>query len=144
MINVMKKLIRVLETASLSAAVSLSIAAPAFADSLNLCPKDGTGFGPLCSKATSDKTGNILGFLINIAFIFAVVIALFYLIWGGIKWILSGGDKAAVETARATIVAAVIGLIVTFAAYFILNVVVGIFIPGFQLNNIQLPSINNL
>jgi len=39
------------------------------------------------------------------------------LIIGGIRWILSGGDKANTESARNQITAALIGLIIVFAAW---------------------------
>ncbi|MBI2029001.1 hypothetical protein HYT02_01150 [Candidatus Gottesmanbacteria bacterium] len=56
-----------------------------------------TNFGRLFSGAVS--------FLLLIAFI----LALFYLILGGISWLTSGGDKANIETARNKIIAAIIG-----------------------------------
>jgi hypothetical protein len=55
-------------------------------------------------------------------FIGATLLALAFLIMGGIQWIMSGGDKAAIESARKKIVWAVIGLIVTFGAYLVLNI----------------------
>ena len=59
--------------------------------------------------------------LVNIAFIIAIILVFFYLIWGGIEWITSGGDKGKTESARNKITAAVIGLIVLAAAYAILT-----------------------
>jgi uncharacterized membrane protein len=59
--------------------------------------------------------------LINIAFIIAVILVFFYLIWGGIEWITSGGDKGKTESARNKITSAVIGLIVLAASYAILT-----------------------
>jgi hypothetical protein len=114
----------------------LAVSPVAFAQ--NLCPEG--AFGTLCSKtADANSLGKIIGTGVTVAFVIAVIIALFYLIWGGIKWILSGGDKGGVEAARGTIIAAVIGLIVTFAAYFILNIVLRIF--GLSLDNIKFPTL---
>jgi hypothetical protein len=59
--------------------------------------------------------------LVNIAFIIAIILVFFFLIWGGIEWITSGGDKGKTESARNKITAAVIGLIVLAAAYAILT-----------------------
>jgi len=53
----------------------------------------------------------------------AVILALIFLIWGGIKWITSGGDKAKVESARNTIIGAIIGLIVVFTSFLIISIV---------------------
>ena len=103
-----------------------------------LCPKEGA-FAKLCDlTGNGDSLGNVVGTGVTVAFVIAVVIALFYLIWGGIKWILSGGDKGGVEAARGTIIAAIIGLVVTFAAYFILNTVLTVF--GLSLGDIKLPA----
>ncbi len=126
-------------TATISGLIlSLFVAAPAFAQGF-LCPTGEGGFSALCNlKGDQGGFTKILSTGITLAFIAAVVIALFFLIWGGIKWILSGGDKGGVEAARNTIVAAIIGLIVTFAAYFILNLVLGFF--GLSLDNIKLPK----
>jgi len=60
---------------------------------------------------------------ITILLISAVIIALFFLIWGGIAWITSSGDKAKVDAARNRIVYSVIGLVVAFSAFFIVNIV---------------------
>ena len=59
--------------------------------------------------------------LVNIAFVIAIILVFFYLIWGGIQWITSGGEKGKTEEARNKITAAVIGLIVLAAAYAILT-----------------------
>ena len=62
-------------------------------------------------------------FLITLLFLVGIVIAVVFLIYGGIKWILSGGDSKQVEGARNHIVAAIVGLIVVVGAFFILNFV---------------------
>jgi len=61
--------------------------------------------------------------LITLLFIAAVVVALVFLIIGAIKWITSGGDKTAVESARGTITSAIIGLVVVFSVYAILRLI---------------------
>jgi len=66
---------------------------------------------------------NLISNITTILLISVVVIALFFLIWGGIMWIISGGDKVKVEAARNRIVYSIIGLIVAFSAFFIVNIV---------------------
>ncbi len=88
---------------------------------------------------TDTSFGGVVGKVVTIAFILATVIALFFLVYGGVKWITSGGDKAAVESARNTIVAAVIGLVIVFLSYFILNIVLGFF--GLKLTDLVLPTL---
>lgn len=68
------------------------------------------------------------------AFIIVTVTALIFLIWGGISWIMSQGDKSKVEGARKRITYAIIGLIVAFASFMIINTVGTFF--GVKLLNI--------
>ncbi len=68
-----------------------------------------------------DNPNEMITNLVNIAFVIAIVLVFFYLIWGGIEWITSGGEKGKTESARNKITAAVIGLIILAAAYAILT-----------------------
>ena len=113
--------------------------AVAFAD-VAVSPKPVGQFGTsgLADLGAGDF-GAIVGRVITIAFVLAIIIALAFLVYGGIKWITSGGDKAAVESARNTIVAAVIGLIIVFLSYFILNIVLGFF--NLSLGALVLPTV---
>lgn len=91
------------------------------------------------------KAGNLsisgtLASVIQFLFIIAVILALGFLIYGGIKWITSSGDKAGVETARNTIIASIIGLIVVFLAYMIINLVLT-FLTGKGIGGITIPSL---
>lgn len=108
---------------ALSLATYLSFASPAFALTVNACPTGISGFANLCSLGF----GSIVQTLLTTLFILAIVVALFYLVWGGFKWITSGGDKAAVQQAREHVIAAIIGLVVVFLAYFILKIVLNFF-----------------
>ena len=61
--------------------------------------------------------------IITYLLIGATLLALAFLIYGGIRWITSGGDKAGVEAARKTITYAIVGLVITFLAFFIVNMI---------------------
>ena len=118
MICLMKKLIA-LTTVTIA---FLSLAPSAFAQ-LSTCP---TGpFSVLCFVSTD--ISDIVGAVIGLIFIVAVVVALFFLLWGAVRWIFSGGDKAAIEGARGQIVAAIVGLIILFLVFLIINVVLAFF-----------------
>lgn len=134
----MKKLIASLGTA----AAYFSIAGQTFAGaSLDPCPEgqtDGSDFGSLCTL-TSDSTGNIIVTVVTVLLIAATVIALFFLIWNGIRWVTSGGDKGKVTEARNGLIAAIIGLLISFLAYFILSLVLGFF--NLDPGDLQLPSL---
>ena len=56
----------------------------------------------------------------------AIFLAVVYLIYGGIRWITSRGDKVGVESARKHIVAAIIGLVVVLGTFFVINVLFSI------------------
>ncbi len=77
---------------------------------------------------------NALGILFsNAIMIFILVaglIALIYLLWGALDWIVSGGDKEKLLKARKKIQNAIIGLLVIFAALVIFNVLVGMVLGG--------------
>jgi ABC-type Mn2+/Zn2+ transport system permease subunit len=60
---------------------------------------------------------------ITLFIVVAVMITLLFLIWGGILWITSGGDKAKIQAARNRIIYAIIGVIIVFMSFAIINVV---------------------
>lgn len=71
--------------------------------------------------------------------ILAFVIALIYLLLGGVKWITSSGEKEKVDEARKHIVAALIGLVVVFLAVFLISVILAAF--GVSWTDLQIPVI---
>lgn len=113
-------------------------AIPAFAaTTIDPCPQG--NFNNLCSKFQAGDTGRIISTVITFLLIAAVVVALFYLIYGGIRWITSGGDKGKVDEARKHVIAAIVGLIIAFVAYFIIQIVLNVFGLG-SINTLQLPT----
>ncbi len=114
-------------------------ALPAFAETdLDPCPRSSTFF-KLCDNFKADKAGGIIGTVLTFLLIAAVIIALFYLVYGGIRWITSGGDKGKVDEARKHIVAAIVGLIVAFVAYFIVQIVLSAFGLG-DIRSLKIPT----
>jgi uncharacterized protein YacL len=134
----MKKVLAII----LAAGSYLSFAASAFAGGTNVnpCPSSGQ-FSKLCNL-NANNIGAIIGAAVEFILIIAVIIALFFLIWGGVRWITSGGDKAKVESARGTIIAAIIGLVIAFLAFFVLSLALSFF--GLSLTNLTLPTIPTL
>ena len=65
--------------------------------------------------------------VILLAYVVFTIVALFFLLWGGIRWITSSGDKTKVQAARNTLIYATIGLIIIFLSYFIINIITTIF-----------------
>lgn len=64
--------------------------------------------------------------LINWAMILAGVVAVFLIIVSGYKFISSGGDAKQVEGARQTLTYAIIGLLIVFLSFFIINIIAGV------------------
>ena len=83
----------------------------------------------------------MVGAAIQLVFVIAVIAALFYLIYGGFRWLISTGDKSKVAEAREHIIAAIIGLVVIFLAYFIINLLLQFFNIG-TLSNLNIPNVN--
>lgn len=69
------------------------------------------------------SVGGLLTGLLNMVMFIAALLVFAYLIWGGIQWITSGGDKGKTEEARNKITAAIIGLAVLAASYAIFLIV---------------------
>ena len=78
--------------------------------------------------------------VITILLILAVVVALFFLVWGGVRWTMSGGDQAKVQAARSSIIAAIVGLVIAFLAFFIVSFVLSFF-TGQGLGNFAIPTL---
>lgn len=123
----------------------LFLALPAFAvspASVNPCAGTPEGIANTLCKLGGEGGANIAKTIQNIVVFFivlAVIIALLYLLYGGIKWITSRGDKTEVEAARNHIIAAIVGLIVVFLAVFILTIVLVAF--GLKLEDLKIPII---
>lgn len=64
--------------------------------------------------------GLLISNAIGVALIIAGILVFVFLVWGGIQWITSGGEKGKTEEARNKITSAVIGLIVLAASYALL------------------------
>ncbi len=85
---------------------------------------------------------NIPQFIISILFVIGIIVAIAFFIYGGIKWVLSGGDKTAVESARNHIVAAIVGLVIIIAAFFILKTVITLITGSpFDLQHLCIPTL---
>jgi cytochrome bd-type quinol oxidase subunit 2 len=139
-ISIVKKLS--VFASGLLAYLSLPLVAFAVVDQGNINPCVGTTTGlsgVLCNLSNNNiglTIRNIVVFLI----IIAVIIALVYLIYGGIKWITSKGEKTEVEAARNHIMAAILGLVVVFLTLFILTIVLTAF--GIKWTDLTIPNIS--
>lgn len=107
---------------------------PLLADeTINLEPDEGIG-----SSLSGLTIGGIIAAALKLALVVAAVVFFFILVIGGIRWIMSGGDKAHTEAARSQITAALVGLVIVFAAWAITKLIGTFF--GVEVLNLTLPT----
>ncbi|MCJ7805265.1 hypothetical protein MUP46_01335 [Patescibacteria group bacterium] len=82
--------------------------------------------------------GGIVSGLIRFILVVAALVFFFILVIGGIRWIASGGDKAQTEAARNQITAALVGLVIVFAAWAIVQLINTFF--GINIFQLTIPS----
>ncbi|MBU1127012.1 hypothetical protein KKF11_01590 [Patescibacteria group bacterium] len=127
----MKKLTKI--AVSFLPLLGLVLVAPVFAqDTINLAPPSGW-------EGLNFTIPALVSGLIKLILVIAALIAFFFLILGGIKWITAGGDKANTETARNTLTAALIGLLIVFGAWAIIRLIETFF--GITILQLEIPSI---
>ncbi len=68
--------------------------------------------------------GNLLTLVVNFMFVGGVLLSIVFVIYSGIQWVLSGGDKTALQAARQRLIYSIIGLIVFLAGFFIVSVAI--------------------
>jgi len=107
------------------------MAAAAF-DNINIEP--GTGY--------ATNFGTMFSSILNVVMLVAAILVFAFLIFGGIQWITSGGDKNKAEEARNKITAAIIGLIIVAASYAVINLVVNFL--GFGSFNDVFKNVGNI
>lgn len=70
------------------------------------------------------SAGDLAKDFVNIMLFAIGILAVIMIIWGGIRYVLSGGDSTAISAAKKTILYAVVGLVVAILAYAIVNFVI--------------------
>ncbi len=64
---------------------------------------------------------------VGLVFVFGVLVFFFILLWGAISWILSGGDKQALEAAKSKITHAIVGFVLLLATFAIIKLIQAFF-----------------
>lgn len=112
-----------------------SLVAPAYAQQIDLRPKDSSTFNVLRNITPA----SLVSGLISLIMLVAALLFFFMLIWGGIKWVTSEGDEKKVASARAQITSALIGLAIIFAAWAIVQLINVIF--GINILTLEIPTL---
>ena len=92
----------------------------------------------------TDRLNGLIKTIINIVSIVVGVVAVIMIIFGGLKYITSGGESSNVSSAKNTIIYAIIGLVVVALAQFIVRFVLDRSINGTQGANAILPYLTSL
>lgn len=133
----MRKTIQLI-TGILTQVVLLLSIKPVFA--AELCPP---GFESLCQFRLDRGGGaNLVGNILSFLLVIAIVLSLIYLVFGGIKYITSGGDKGKVDAAKSHLTAAIVGLIISLMAFFIVNIITYV-VTGKGLGGLTIPTLLN-
>jgi len=120
-----------------SAVPAVVLPVVAHADEIGNCLSQGSdlnaglddGCAPANTAAGTTKIQSIVTTVVNIFSIIVGIVAVIMIIWGGFKYITSGGDTGNITSAKNTIIYAIIGLVVValaqFLVQFVLDKVVG-------------------
>lgn len=86
---------------------------------------NGTGVGNCLFTGVGNCTNGLFTTIINIMLYLIGALSVIMLIYGGIRYTISGGDSSAVTSAKNTILYAIVGIVVALLAYAIVNFVIG-------------------
>ncbi len=133
----MKKVSKILISV-IPACISLVFPVSAFAQTpmtnINLRPTEAA-----YTNIANMEFPTLLSGMVKFVMVIAAVIFFFVLVFGGIQWIVSGGDKTGAETARKRITAALVGLVIVFVAFAIGMLIQALF--GFDIFNLTIPTL---
>ena len=93
---------------------------------------EGTSLNVPAPKGSIVNLGELISGGVTAAIVLSAVIALVFLVWGGVQWLTSGGDKANTEKAQQRITAAIIGLAIVVASWAVVQLIAGFFGINFQ------------
>ena len=127
---------------------------PIHAGEYTVDPGTNQGIGGGTNAGTPGRTGNFLGIpirdlggdkglltiLLQTSLIFAGIGFFIYLIFGGIKWLVSGGDKTAMQSAKDTLTQAFTGLIIIIAVYGVIVILERLFGLSILSRGIKFPT----
>lgn len=105
---------RIKKILSLSAVLSI-IFSPLAALALTM-PNKPAGVPDDIEKVLTNVISGVIGFI--------VIVAVLFLVWGGIQYLTSAGDETQVENAKKTISYAIIGLFVAAIAFAVVKLMV--------------------
>jgi Zn-dependent protease with chaperone function len=76
---------------------------------------------PLFRSTNENSFFNLLANVINFLLLIAGIIAFFYVLYGGFMYLTSGGDQTGAQKGRTMIANALIGIVIIFLSYALVN-----------------------
>ena len=127
--SIRKKIALIITTLALAVVPAVAVTSTVHAEGPDIrenlrCGTNLVTDGSNCS--TTDGTTNINNLIRDVINFFSAIVdivSVIMIIWGGFKYITSGGDSSNVSGAKNTIIYAVIGLIIVAMAQFIVQFV---------------------
>jgi hypothetical protein len=111
-------LILILTSVTLTPAANFALAqAPAAAPTA-------TPHASLQNPLETENLNEFIGRIIKAALGLAGSLALLMFVWGGMQWLISGGSAERIKKGKDTLIWAVLGIVVIFTAYTLVNVLV--------------------
>jgi len=88
-----------------------------------LALETGINYGTFSGLGTKDIREGIMN-VVNVLLGFIGILAIIIILWGGFRWLTSGGNEEKVGEAKKVITAGIIGLIIIFVAYALASFVI--------------------
>lgn len=74
----------------------------------------------------SPTGSNLINLILNLLFIVGLVLAIVFIIFAGLQWILSGGDKQKLQAARNRLTYSIIGFLIIILSLAIVNIIIAL------------------
>lgn len=123
----MKHMKQFIISSALAFAAVFGLAALPATTALAINPSNKVGEGVNAAGGSGQQLEPQITQIINVLLFVIGVIAVIMIILGGIRYVLSNGDSAQINSAKNTVLYSVIGLVVALLAYAIVNFVVAQF-----------------
>ncbi len=68
--------------------------------------------------------GNLITTALTILFVFGIALTIILLIYSGIQWVTSEGDKQKIQAARSRLIYTIVGFLIIIASFVIINTIV--------------------
>lgn len=122
----MKKIKAIIISAFMVLGIGL-VLVPQSASAINVFNSCSSTPGSEVCKGSNDQADGLIKKLVNTLLFIVGALAVVMIIVGGIMYTTSNGDQNNIERAKSIVIYSVVGLVVSFIAYAIVNWVVGLF-----------------